>query len=80
LCTTLERDEHGRATGRLVGTNCRGPEKVTRLREHLQRSVGDAKVELWAYGNGSGDRELLAMADRAVRVSRRGKLVESSAS
>ncbi len=74
LCTTLERDDEGRVTGRLVGGNCRGPEKASRLREHLRRETGAANVELWAYGNSSGDRELLAMADRPVRVTRQGDL------
>ncbi|MCU1429149.1 MAG: HAD-superfamily subfamily hydrolase [Actinomycetia bacterium] len=76
LCTTFERDELGRVTGRLVGGNCRGPEKATRLREHLGRELGGATVELWAYGDSSGDRELLAMADRPVRVTKRGRLLD----
>jgi phosphatidylglycerophosphatase C len=75
LCTTLERDERGRVTGRLVGGNCRGPEKVARLRAH----VGDEPMLLWAYGDSSGDRELLALADRAVRVSRRAPVVPADA-
>jgi HAD superfamily hydrolase (TIGR01490 family) len=75
LCTTLEVDrETGVVTGRLVGGNCRGPEKATRLRGHL--ALGGAPAQLWAYGDSSGDRELLAMAHRAVRVTRRGQLVE----
>lgn len=63
LATELEvRD--GRLTGRLVGANVRGAEKVRRLDAWL----GAGEVELWAYGDSSGDDELLARADHPVRV------------
>jgi phosphatidylglycerophosphatase C len=71
LCTTLDVDENGMVTGGLSGGNCRGPEKVARLRAHLD----GAPASLWAYGDSSGDDELLAVADQAVRVTRRGRLV-----
>lgn len=67
LCTSLEMDAGGRLTGRFRGGNCRGPEKATRLRAWL----GDGPVSIWAYGDSSGDTELLAMADVAVKVGRR---------
>jgi phosphatidylglycerophosphatase C len=54
----------GRLTGELDGPNCRGPEKVRRLRTWL----GERNVELWAYGDSTGDRELLAFADHAHLV------------
>jgi phosphatidylglycerophosphatase C len=63
LATELEVVD-GRLTGRLAGANVRGPEKVRRLEAWL---AGEA-VELWAYGNSGGDRELLARADHPVRV------------
>ena len=69
LCTSVEVDAAGNCTGRLLEGNCRGPAKATRLRAHL----GDGDVVLWAYGDSSGDRELLAMADHPVRA-RRGRL------
>lgn len=77
--TRLEVDEAGCLTGRLEGLNCRGPEKVARLRTWL----GDNGTVAWAYGNSGGDRELLALARHGVRVGRRGglpPLVEGSAS
>lgn len=67
LATRLEVDDEGRLTGRLVGMNVRGAEKVARLRAHL----GDEQVEVWAYGDSSGDRELLAHAAVPIWVRRR---------
>ena len=69
VCTVLERGADGRLTGRLVGENCRGPEKERRLRAWLA-SAGLEDAEVWAYGDSAGDDEMLAAADRAVRVSR----------
>jgi phosphatidylglycerophosphatase C len=69
LCTSLDRDAQGACTGALRGANCRGPEKAARLRALL----GDEDVELWAYGNSSGDDEMLAFAQHPVRV-RRGRI------
>lgn len=72
LCTGLEHDDSGRLTGRFAGRNCRGPEKVVRLKSWL---AGDAAMPyLYAYGNSAGDRELLAMADVATMVKRRRPL------
>jgi phosphatidylglycerophosphatase C len=69
LCSNLEVDTAGACTGRIAGGNCRGPEKAKRLREYL----GDDDVELWAYGDSSGDDEMLALAHHPMRV-RRGRL------
>ena len=68
LATTVAVDSAGRCTGALAGPNVRGPEKVRRLEEWLDGS--DALV--YAYGDSSGDDELLARADHGVRVDRRG--------
>jgi phosphatidylglycerophosphatase C len=68
LGTRLETDAEGRLTGRLLGPNCRGEEKVVRLREWLG---GDEGTELFAYGDSRGDREMLALARTGVRVHRR---------
>jgi HAD superfamily hydrolase (TIGR01490 family) len=66
LCSRLDTrwDTSGvyRFTGELAGADCAGPEKLRRL----EALVGDlAAVELHAYGDSAGDRELLAAADHA---------------
>lgn len=67
LATRLEIGPDGRLTGRLQGPNCRGPEKVMRLREWRAEGLALA----WAYGDSRGDREMLDLAVTAVRVGRR---------
>jgi phosphatidylglycerophosphatase C len=67
LCTELEVGPDGRLTGRLAGENCRGAEKARRLADRYGFDVRPK----FAYGNSSGDRELLALAERGIRVSRR---------
>jgi len=71
LATELEVAEEGRLTGRLHGANVRGPEKARRLDEWLHHELGGRPSFVWAYGDSSGDRELWARADRAVRLGRR---------
>ena len=67
FCCDLET-EAGRLTGRMVGPNCRGPEKLRRLREWLGDSFDN--TELWAYGDSSGDTEMLAAATHPTRLTR----------
>jgi phosphatidylglycerophosphatase C len=67
LATELEVGDDGCLTGRLAGANVRGAEKARRLDEWLDGSP----AFVWAYGDSSGDRELWARADRAVRLGRR---------
>jgi phosphatidylglycerophosphatase C len=58
-------------TGRLDGPNCRGAEKVRRLHHWLDELCGGrSAVDLVAYGDSPGDRELLADADVAHWVGR----------
>jgi phosphatidylglycerophosphatase C len=74
LATELEVDDDGRLTGKLSGDNCRGPEKVVRLRTWLEGSLAEQPAQLWAYGDSVGDAELLAEADVAVWVGWRRRL------
>jgi phosphatidylglycerophosphatase C len=59
LGTELAFDGEGRVTGGFATPNCRGPEKVARLKAAFGP---DLKVKA-AYGDTSGDREMLAMAE-----------------
>lgn len=68
LGTRLEVADDGRLTGRLDGVNLRGPEKVRRLTQWLDD--GGSTLH-WAYGNSSGDRELLAAAVEPTWIGRR---------
>ncbi len=56
--TRLTFDGEGRLTGALDGANCRGAEKVRRLRE----AFGPGATLAVAYGDTDGDREMLAAA------------------
>lgn len=62
LATKLEVSD-GKLTGRLGSANCSGPEKVRRL---LETYPDRHEYELYAYGNGRGDRELLELADHPL--------------
>lgn len=59
--TELAFDAAGRATGGFSTSNCRGAEKVRRLRETFGP---DIRLKA-AYGDTSGDREMLKIADEA---------------
>lgn len=60
IASQLAYDQQGRVTGKLLGLNCRGPEKTRRLLE----VVGPKSTfTLYAYGDSSGDADLLALAD-----------------
>lgn len=58
LCTQLER-EGACFSGRMAGGNCRGAEKVKRLHALLGEL---SRLELYAYGDSDGDREMLEIA------------------
>jgi len=66
ICTELEAVD-GVLTGELVGGNCRGPMKAARLQAWMGDPSPDG-VLAWAYGDSSGDDELLALATHGVRV------------
>jgi HAD superfamily hydrolase (TIGR01490 family) len=73
LAVELAAGADGVLTGEVVGQlNTRGPEKVSRLRAWAAERFGPASAfELWAYGDSSGDEELLALADHPTWVGRR---------
>jgi phosphatidylglycerophosphatase C len=57
--TELAFDAHDRVAGGFATPNCRGPEKVVRLKA----AFGDDFELKAAYGDTSGDREMLAQAE-----------------
>jgi phosphatidylglycerophosphatase C len=61
LGTELAFDAEGQVTGDFATANCRGPEKVARLKAAFGP---DLEVKA-AYGDTGGDREMLAMAETA---------------
>jgi phosphatidylglycerophosphatase C len=72
VATRLAVDDHGVLTGHYQGANCRGEEKLRRLREW----IGDRGPEpgrLWAYGNSRGDLRMLQAADAGYNVGRLGR-------
>jgi phosphatidylglycerophosphatase C len=68
IATRLETGPDGLLTGRLDGPNVRARQKASLLRAAL----GPGPVEVWAYGDSAGDREMLQMADHPTRVTFRG--------
>ena len=73
IAVELAVGDDGRHTGEMVRPNVRGPQKEARLREWLAATGETDDVELWAYGNSSGDAELLAMADHAALLAGRAR-------
>lgn len=65
--------EDGRLTGRYDGKNCRGAEKLRRLREWTAQ-LEEPGARLWVYGNSRGDLRMMEAADVGVNVGRLGRL------
>ncbi|MGB3584907.1 MAG: HAD family hydrolase [Tunicatimonas sp.] len=61
LASRLEVSK-GRLTGNLLGKNCYGPEKVVRIRQVVDLSHYQ---NVYSYGDSSGDRQMLQLADHA---------------
>ncbi|MBE7178197.1 MAG: haloacid dehalogenase-like hydrolase [Mucilaginibacter polytrichastri] len=55
--------ENGRITGKLDGRNCYGEEKVSRIKEAIR--LEDYET-IWAYGDSSGDKQMLALTQNAT--------------
>lgn len=72
IATEAEVDDEGILTGGFATPNCHGPQKVVRLAEVFPDLAPGLKRPgdpyLTAYGDSSGDRELLALADAPHRV------------
>lgn len=64
IAVELATGADGACTGAMVHPNVRAEQKAIRLRAWL----GTEPTELWAYGNSSGDTELLAMADHPTWI------------
>ena len=58
ICTELEYKE-GRLTGNFSLKNCHGQEKVNRIKSRIDLNEYD---DIYAYGDSSGDTEMLALA------------------
>ncbi len=67
LCTQLQSQD-GVYTGELLGSNCRGEEKVVRLREWCAAANLPLDSVKYAYGDSSGDRQMLASVENGVLV------------
>ncbi len=59
LIGTLLEVTDGKITGKIKGRNCYGAEKVVRVKEYLK---GETYDHIYAYGDSSGDNELLKYA------------------
>ena len=66
IATRLETGPDGRLTGRMDGPNVRAHRRPS----GCGSTLGPDPVELWAYGDSAGDREMLAMADHPTGVGR----------
>ena len=60
ICATLE-ERGGRLTGRYLGGDCSGREKVRRIRRRYDLGRYDT---VYAYGDSGEDREMLELAHR----------------
>ena len=68
LCTELEEND-GFLTGKLVGQNCRGKEKASRVQKWCQDSGIAIEDLVYAYGDSSGDTELLELFSEPTWVN-----------
>lgn len=67
MCTRTITGADGRFTGE-VESNCRGEEKVRRLREWLQERAGEQPVLSCGYGDSNGDVPMLRFLPKATLV------------
>lgn len=72
--TRLAVDARSQLTGGYLGRNCRGSEKLRRLREWIESRDYRGDPILYAYGNSRGDRRLLRAATYPFDVGQLGPL------
>lgn len=68
ITTVPQCSEEGVLSGMFESPNCKGKEKVRRIRQEFGDISG---LYVTAYGDSKGDRAMLALADRAVWVGRK---------
>jgi len=69
LTSSLATDEDGRASGKLMGANCFGEEKVRRIKNLLE-NLGTMPPYVYAYGDSKGDIPMLNLANEGFFVRR----------
>jgi len=69
LCTELEV-VNGVFTGQLLGPNCRGAEKVSRIRHWCEESGFAVDDLVFAYGDSAGDTQMLEAFTNPTWVSK----------
>jgi len=62
LISTELEVKQGHLTGKFLTKNCHGEEKVNRLKEQYNLA---SYQQIFAYGDSSGDKELLALTDKS---------------
>lgn len=62
LISTQLAIQNGWITGELKSDNCHGPEKVNRIKQQYNLDDYDS---IYAYGDSSGDKEMLALTSKA---------------
>lgn len=67
LCTRLQSVD-GVYTGELLGQNCRGEEKVSRLHDWCGTANILVDAVKYAYGDSSGDHQMLLSVDNGILV------------
>lgn len=63
LCTELEYTDQN-FTGNFATPNCKGPEKVQRIRAAYKLSE---YKKIWSYGNSKGDAEMFELAEKVFK-------------
>lgn len=65
IATEIETDKNGFLTGRFKTLNCKGEEKVKRIKLKFPEL---AQFESWAYGDSDSDKYMLSIVEHPVKV------------